>query len=156
MAVTVKIPGGEAVLLSEPGEMTPRRRRPIELVSARIGRRLPEIMKAARLFCEGDLISDKSDARREDGEPVFTGGDVHLSEHELDMLSRMNDALVLGLLKSWTLDLPLPTTVGELLDDCPPDVYDALREHSSKLSDAVGTDTFGPDAVEDPESPTGA
>lgn len=155
MAKTVKIPGGEAVLLDDPAELTPRRRRPLELVSARIGRRLPDIVKSARLFCDGDLIFDKTSVAGEDGEPKFTG-DCHITEHEMEMMSRLNDALIVALLKSWTLDLPVPTSIDDVLDVCPADVYDALRVHASELSDVVSEDGFTPDAVEDPSSPTGA
>lgn len=155
MSQTVTIPGGEAVLLAS-DELTARRRRPIELISTRLGRKLPLIQKATRLLVDGDVITDQSHEVKEDGTPKFTGGDVHLTENDLALMARLNDVAVLALLKSWTLDRPLPTTEDEL-GDLPVPIFDALREAAGQIVNDMdsGDSGFTVDAVEDLTSPTG-
>jgi hypothetical protein len=155
MSTTVKIPGGEAVLIDSPDEMTGRRRRPAELIGARIGRVMEAVQKAARIYCEGELFEDRSEQMKdaEDGTkvPVFPGPDVDLTEKQLELTFKLNDAVICGLLLSWTLDRPIPTSPDELLDlDTP--VLDALREEAAKINAAMGDGGFTVDALPaDPE-----
>jgi hypothetical protein len=154
MATTVQIPGGEAELLDNRAELTPRRRREIELIAARVGRKVEAAQTARRILCEGDLIVDNTETLDDDGKPAFTGADVELSESELRLLGRLNDAIAWALLKSWTLEIPLPKDPDELLD-IPGDVYDVLRQKAAEVNAALGDGGFTVDAVEDRTSPTG-
>jgi hypothetical protein len=156
MSEVVKIPGGEATLINSPGELSPRRRRPIEILSSRIGRKLEAIQNASRLLCEGDVVIDQSDETLEDGSPKFTGGDVEVSERELGLVMRLNDTIAFSLLKSWTIPHRFPESADEFLD-CPPDVFDALREHAARINAELQSrgDGFTVDSVEDKGSPTG-
>lgn len=153
MSEVVEIPGGTAVLLNKAVELSPRRRRPIEIVSSRIGRKVDAVSSAARLICEGDVVLDQSAVLNEDGTPKFEG-DVEVNERELGLIMRLNDVMALALLQSWTIDHPLPRTEDEFAD-IPIDVYDALREHTARINANLRDAGFTVDSVEDPTSPTG-
>jgi hypothetical protein len=157
MAVTIEVPGGEVVLLDAPGEMTPRRRREIEIVASRIGRKIEVIQNASRILCDGDVVVDQSEEKDAEGELKFTGGDVEVSEREFRLMNRLNDAVAWAMLKSWTLPQPLPASPEEFLDDCPIAVYDVLREKAAEISAGLelAAAQFGVDGVEDTASPTG-
>lgn len=152
----VEIPGGTAVMFDKQAELSPRRRRPIELVTSRIGRKVELMSKATRIICDTDVVVDHSEERNEDGTPKFTGGDIDVTERELGLMMRLNDVMALALLKEWTIEHPLPRTEDEF-GEIPIDVYDALRKHAAKINAAFqeAGDQFGPDAIEVPDSPTG-
>ena len=153
MAVTFDIPGGQATMIDRRDEVKPRRRREVELIASRVGTVVVAASQAARLYCGEDLVVDNSDVKDDDGEPVFSG-DVHLTEHQLRMLARLNDAVTWALLTGWTLPEPLPEDPDALLDiDAP--VFDALRQKAAELNAAMGDGGFTVDAVEDREAPTG-
>jgi hypothetical protein len=154
--ITITVPGGEAVLCDSAGELSPRRRRPIELVASRIGKQVEAASVAARLLCDGDVIQDNSATLLADGTPAFTGPDVDLSERDLELFMRLNDAMAWAVLKSWTLDLPLPACVADFME-IPIDVYDVIREKAAEINAklTVEAEGFTVDAVEDPASPTG-
>lgn len=154
MAVTIEIPGGQAVMHDRRDEVTPRRRREVELIASRVGQVVVAASKAARLYCGEDLVVDNSDVKDpKTGEPVFSG-DVHLTEHQLRMMARLTDAVTWALLVSWTLPEPLPEDPDALLD-IPGPVFDTLRQKAAELNAAMGDGGFTVDAVEDRDSPTG-
>lgn len=155
MAREISIPGGTATILDSPSEWTPRRKRPIELVAGRLGNVMRLIPDAARILVDGDVIDDRSGKVGEDGKPSFTGPDLNLSERQYELLNQLNDATCWAMLLDWSLDLPLPASPAAMLDDCPGDVYDALRVETSKRIVADPAAGFEPDAVEEPDSPTG-
>ncbi|MHB1472409.1 MAG: hypothetical protein ACYCV4_02080 [Dermatophilaceae bacterium] len=137
MPTIVSIPGGTATL-ADPDEMTVRRRRPIQVLAASMDR-LSEITANAPGVDEAQRIAS-----------------LHLTEAEIDQMSRLQDAVVLAFLLGWTLDLPLPETLEDV-GDMPVGVYDALSEHTAKLGARLAADeTFSPAGAGDPESPTGA
>ena len=153
MALTIDIPGGEAVLTDEQGKLSPRRRREIEVVSSRIGRKLETIIKAERILVDGDLVDKREQVLDpETGEPRFVG-EIDLSEHEFRLLGRLSDTIAWALLESWTLDLPLPATPDAFLD-VPQGVFDAIREAAAKVNAEMGDGGFTVDALpEDPNEP---
>ncbi|MGN6607963.1 MAG: hypothetical protein ACTHMS_13250 [Jatrophihabitans sp.] len=154
MSRTIDLPGGAtAVLADNKNEITPRRRREVEILGSRLGRLMEPLMTAARILCEGDVIEDRSTLRTDDGDPKYPGPDVDLTEQQLRLLSRLNDATVFAILRSWSLG-PLPATADDLLD-LDPAVYDALRLEAAKASDIFARDEFSVDNIEDPASPTG-
>lgn len=58
---------------------------------------------------------------------------------------------VLTLLESWTMDAPLP--VAETLDECDPQVFDAiLNEAAPLMLKAVRGQQFGPSGFSDPKA----
>lgn len=154
--ITVQIPGGEAVLCDSSSELSPRRRRPIEIIAARVGKKVEAASVAARIVCDGDVIQDNSEVLLEDGSPAFKGGDVEVTERELELFMRLNDAMAWAVLKSWTLDLEVPETVADFME-IPVDVYDVIREKAAEINAKLTVESggFTPDGVEDPESPTG-
>lgn len=156
MARVIDIPGGTATILDSPSEWTPRRKKPVELIAGRLGNVMRQIGTARRILVEGDLLDDRSAQRGEDGELLFTGPDLDLTERQYELMSRLNDATCWAMLLGWSLPLPLPASPEALLDDCPGDVYDALRVQTSKRIVGDPGAGFEPDAgVEDPDSPTG-
>jgi hypothetical protein len=154
MALTFDVPGGTVTMLTTRDEVTAGRMREVELVAARVGAKVTAAAQAVRIYCEGDLVVDNSDEKDADGEPVFTGPEVHLSEHELRLMGKLNDAISWALLESWSLDRPLPETPAELLD-IPYSVFSVMREKGAELNAAMGDGGFTVDAVEDRQSPTG-
>lgn len=156
MSVTVDVPGGTATLRSDRSELTQRRLRPIELVAARVGGdTVQRLQTAARIWCDGDLIDDRSGQKDDAGDLVFTGEDVHLTERQLELLSRMGDAVAWSLLESWTLDRALPDTPDGLLD-LPSDLYQALVSETAKLNAKIGTGGFDLDeAMAGADTPEG-
>lgn len=155
MSRIIDLPGEQkATLATELSEWTPRRRRPMELVGARLGGVMPLLQKAGRILCDGDVIEDRTGQVDDQGERVFPGPDVDLTERQLALTSRFNDAIAWGMLLDWTLDQPVPDSPDDMLDDCPADVYDALRIAAARQAIADGG--FDVDTgVENPESPTG-
>lgn len=130
----IEIPGGTATLCSEAAELSPRRRREVELLSARLGPVLQVINLAGRLLCEGDVIEDrrkeKWDKGPRKGKAKYPGPDLDMTENQLRLLNRLNDAIVWVLLVSWSLARPLPATPDDLLD-LPADLYDSLRDQAA-------------------------
>lgn len=154
MPKTVDIPGGQAVLATQ-AEVSPRKRRPVAVVSSMIGRKLPELQAATRIFCDDTLIEDHTGELKDDGQPRYAGGDCYITRAQLELLQELNDVSAWAMLVSWTLPIPLPCTPDEFLD-IPPDVYDALRIEASvlivmgegggfTLDEAMGSDPDQPD-----------
>jgi len=151
--IVVPIPGGSAKLRN-PSDLPERYRRPLKIITTALGgERLQQIMDAA----EGPEESVNDVAEK-----------IGLDEREIELLLRMTDASIYALLDSWTLPLPIPTSVAAV-QDMPGPVYDALSEQTAKHAAALMTgpgtevtpagdvvDTFTVDAIEDPASPTGA
>jgi hypothetical protein len=148
---TIDIPGGTAELFL-PSEITPRRRKPVAILSSRIGRVVGALQTATRIYCEGDVIEDHTDDLNDEGKPLFTGGDIEVSARQMELLWDMNNASTWALLKSWTLDLPLPSSPDALLD-MPGDVYDVLIAEAAKIVAVNAGDMFGTDALgDDPDN----
>lgn len=155
MSQKIDLPdGGWAVLADTKAEMSPRKRRPMELVAARLGRVMEDLVVARRILVDGDVVDDRSEKRDKDGELRFQGPDINLTERQYELLSRLNDATVFGLLLDWSLG-PLPERPDDLLDSDPA-VYDTLRLEAAKISIAINSSSgFNVDSVEDLASPTG-
>ena len=86
-----------------------------------------------------------------------------LTEEELDLVIRVQEATVFAWLESWTLPDPLPERAADI-GRMPGVVFDALVAESGRLTretayrapDGSLVDPFSVDAVEDADSPTGA
>jgi hypothetical protein len=155
MAATVQILGGEAVLSSTRGEMTPRKLREVELLQSRLGKKITDAVGASMITCEGDVVIDNRDERNEDGSPKFTAEPVDVTARELRLMSELTDAWTWALLRSWTLPEPLPANPDAILD-LPLDVFVPLRIEASKIvADMMTEPGFTVDSVEDRSSPTG-
>lgn len=147
--LTTAIPGGMAKWFA-PGELTPRRSRDYELISAEIAPLVQRAVEARAI-----TVAD-GETRTFDG---FTGPAVGLNRNELRAFLELTDAATVAYLKEWTLDGPLPADTDELLD-LPRPLYEALTQHGSKLL-AATRPGFGPAALtaddlddEDPDLPT--
>lgn len=154
--IKVNIPNGEAEIRTLANEVSPRRRREIEIIAAQLGTVLPRVQSAARILVDGEVMDDRSKQRHKQGpkkgKPVFTGADVDLTVKQLRLLSDLNDAIVWSLLAGWTIDEPLPSKPDDLLD-LPSDVYDSLREQCSAIYLGIDpTGGFGPGALPAPGS----
>lgn len=169
MTTTITIPGGTAELYG-PRELTPRRRKPSELLATMLGRTLTQIGTAQRLLCDGLVVEDRTRILEKDGEIVpvgededidqviaesgatrkYLGPDLDLTRSQLALINELNDVGAWALLKSWTLPDPLPATPDAFLD-IPGPVYDAVRAEAAKIiaeSKDIAT-VFSPDALGD-------
>ena len=163
MTIEVPIPGVKpgdpeaTATLREPHEVTERHRRPIKLLAMQLN---PGKF-AAVMGAEDDALPD-----------------IELSEREATSMASLADHTILSALVGWTLDLPIPSTVDEVMD-LPGHIYDALEAATSGIGEAlagsVGADvkvetnadgqtvtvpydpyTLNDHTAEDKTSPTGA
>jgi hypothetical protein len=146
MSITVEIPGGKATFRSSPEELTARRKRPVELIGARIGQVFGSLPAAARILVDGEILEDRTEDVKADGTPLFAGPAVDLTVKQIELLSMLNDAVTWMLLESWTLDLPLPESPDAILD-LPGPLYDALRTEAAKINAEVGDGGFTADSA---------
>lgn len=164
MSVVIEIPGGKATLRDDRAELTQRRLQPITLIGARLGKGISEqLTTAGRILCEGDVIDDRTDQLDKDGDRIFPGPDVNLSERQLEQITKMGVAVAWALLADWTLDLPLPESPDGLLD-LPPDLYAALIQEAAVINARMNgggftvdeaMETRGADGEPDQSLPTG-
>lgn len=149
MSTTVEIPGGTAELY-EYGELTPRRQRPVKELGLRLGDLINRLQNA---------YSITSADGEEAGAPLpgLTGEPVEISEEQAALLTLFSDRVTIMWLKSWTLDIPLPTNTDELLD-IPTPVYDELSKACAKAQASTRESEFEPskETLADETSPTGA
>lgn len=76
---------------------------------------------------------------------------------EMELFDRAQDGAIVARLASWTLDAPLPTM--DTINEVPASVIEALGAATVEMLAAGGEQeggSFGPDGVEDPNSPIGA
>jgi hypothetical protein len=147
MSVEIDIPGGTARYLTDK-ELTPRRRRPLEQAEIQ---QLPiwtKIREARRVVGPDGQVEEN---------PGLWGPELVLTDRDVEVLTAFSDKKIIARLHSWTLDLPLPTTVDELLD-IPWEVYEALQGGLVKAERFGLPNLFEPSeaTLEDAESPTGA
>ena len=147
MSVEITIPGGTAVMLTTK-ELTPRRRRPIQMLDVMRGPIFAKIREARRVI--------HPDGTVEETEGLY-GPDLVLTEQDAAMLTSYQDVQIFARLQSWTLPEPLPVSADALLD-IPGDVYDALADGVVKAEAADGANPFvaSEETLENPASPTGA
>jgi hypothetical protein len=153
-ARTIPIPGGVAHFYGQ-HELSPRRTRELQVLSARLAPRMAEIATAKEVTVGGKTVA-KDD--------VFQGLPVGLEDAETRLFFHYNEVAVWAYLKSWNIDHPLPETPDDVLD-FPPAVYEVVVAHAAKLILEAQSDTggFTVDALPDDEDeepdltlPTGA
>lgn len=153
MSVEINVPGGTATMLIYK-ELTPRRRRPLEIADI-MTKPLFEKIRVARTITKADGTSQTN--------PGLWGPDLILTERDAELLTDYADKKVIARLSSWTLTIPLPTT-ADMLMDVPGDVYDALQAGLVFAEASDGVNPFvpsegtpeAPGTLDNPESPTGA
>jgi hypothetical protein len=148
MSHTIEIPGGTAEMY-DPGELTPRRMRPVQELALQLGNLLQRLAAARNITGSGEAT---------DGDALgLTGPDVEIDARQAKLLATFADLVTFMWFKSWSLDQPLPASADELLD-LPGAVYDALTHEAAKLQAAPEDGRFelGDATAHDPESPTGA
>jgi len=145
MSKTVEIPGGFAELRGS-DELRGRDRNLIKAVAMAAApaiSKLPEEVAAGKLEGENDEDAQKRLA------PLVAG--VNFTWQESMSLLDLRQATAVALLKSWTLDQPLPTmdTIGDL----PSDLFDALDSAAGGVTTAMSSG-INLDPSPDPDSPT--
>jgi len=134
---TVEIPGGVAHL-REPAEIRVRHKRPIEAAS----------LGAAAVLAKLPGDQEKLEA--------LDMSELGLTSAESILLFELQDATILGVLASWTLDEPIPTV--DTIGDMRPAVYEALalatRETGAAIAKGVDFDPPDPKSPEMEGSPT--
>lgn len=145
---TVEIPGGTADLL-EATEMTPRRVRAMEVVQYQAPSLTDKLVRQNAEHTAA-VAAEAAAAKAEGREPgtVPVPGMDDLTEHEADILLRMQDATLYAQLASWTLSIPRPETV-DAVQDIPLDVYQALSAavQAGKPAPAADPNSFEPNDV---------
>lgn len=155
MSHSIEVPGGTATFRDIP-ELTERHRRPLKILSLRIGDVLEKVVMAATVTGpDGRSVTGQHaspDAPQLPGEPVT------LTVDQATALADMQDAVTWAFLQSWTVDRPFPQSPDDLLD-LPNDLYTALSEHASLLNSGPSVESgfeVSTETVADTSSPTGA
>jgi hypothetical protein len=154
----IVLPGGGKAKFYKTTELSPRRRRELNIVTSYLFPKMRAAATASNVAVDG-VPAATSD--------VLAGLPVNLTKAETREMFEMSDLAAITYLKSWTLmetireddqtirrPRPLPENIDALLD-VPTAVYDAIVAHASKLMVADEDTGFSVDSVEDPESPTG-
>src|ERR1019366_5494029 len=146
MSTTVDIPGGTAVFLERGQDEIPGRA--MKLIRAATVAAMSELSDFPQLL-EPPVEGETTEARTERLRPFLEG--IRLSTNQAMAWDNMREAAAVALLKSWTLDRPLPTlaTIGDL----PEELYDTLLEAVGGFSAAEVKTNFAPTGPG--ESPTG-
>ena len=135
-------------------ELSPRRRRELEVYEVVLMPKLRQLAIAQRITGPNGEILAEDDS--------LGGIPTGLTLEESRQLFEMADTAAWVYLKGWTLKtpdgapLPLPATVDELLD-LPQGIYLPLIRHGQMIirNSMTKADPFSVDSVEDPTSPTG-
>ena len=136
------LPDGRHAILRDPASLTVRQKRPLQVLISAIGvGRFQQIIQAQAVAADDDTGA-ALDA-------------LKLTRDEIGLLLEMTDATLYALVES--IDgVTLPTTVDGM-QDLPSDTYEALAAETAKLqADHIARNGFTVDAVEHPDSPTGA
>lgn len=115
---SIDIPGGTATL-REREDLAERQRR---------------LVKSRGLAASG-VLTRLQDATKDGGDPQS----VMVSATEAEEILEVQDAVIVALLASWTLDRPLPTM--ETIQDLPAELYDALSNATADLGASLAVDT---------------
>lgn len=158
MSNTIAVPGGSATFY-DVNELTPRRRRPLEVLFVQMGD-LQERIQAAATVTVTDP-ADGSAATTAPLEPAVAGKTslavpIVLDAREAGLMVEVGQVAAWAFLKSWTLPEPVPATPDDMLDISSTALYDAVVGHGAKLYSGNVGDGFdlGPETVTDPASPT--
>lgn len=161
----IAVPGGSATFWKKE-ELPPRKSREVNILSTILA---PTFKKIAAI----DMASaeaEQSEASAEIGSQIIGDSGLTLDEglsltsrldrEETRLLFELNDVVAWAYLKDWTVKVgserrPLPETAEDFLD-LPTPLYEAISKHAAKLYNLKTDDKFSVDAVEDPNSPTGA
>lgn len=139
---TIDIPGGQATFYDQ-DEITPRRLRPIQEATLRMGHLMTAVMQARSVGGE-------------DARPELPGASLpDMNADEAHLFVGLQDLAVWAFLKSWTLPDPVPDT-PDGLQDLPMGLYAALAAEGSRLFSASDSFQVGQQTVGDRSSPTGA
>lgn len=129
---TVDIPGGTATLREKP-DVRVRDKRLVEaagIAAAPLLARLPADSAGKLALSETQVLG------------------LGISAHDMALLWDINDAAIIAVLASWTLNCPLPTL--QTLGDLDPDLYEALSNACAELGAELTEETFEPSAPDSP------
>lgn len=155
---TFDIPGG-TVQLRDKEELTVAGSRAIALATRRLPRKtLLEATPEEQLDPETQLEVAVNESV-EDATDLM-GFPLGLADEDIEAAWAYNDTLLLAYLGSWTLERPLPKTRDDVAE-LPSDIYSGLNQAIAKhvrpaKGEDADADEFTVDAVENPDSPTGA
>lgn len=153
----LELPGKVTVKFWKSIELSPARRRDLEVYSTYMFPLLQRLRSASAVEVDGVTVDPRSD---------LPGLPVGLTLQQTRDLLEMNDVAGVTFLKSWTARetikdadgntiqrvRPLPTTVEEFRL-IPSTLFDPIRERAAKIMFAEESD-FTLDSIDDPESPT--
>ena len=130
----IELPNGQSAILFSKDE-----------ISERTARRISgSYLKAAAIG--GKMVEENVDLS--DSQQVVNAM-AHMTDEERADLSGFDAAVIVGMVRSWTLgDLPTAETVLDL----PQNIFRALAKASSDEFNRI--EEFGPDGAIDPKAPT--
>ena len=156
MSTTIDLPNGHTATLRDPADQTVGQRRPMMVLISAFGEARFRELITAGLTDDGERPVTDEEKRRATATQNAVIEAMGLSETDWDLLLRTTNATVYGLLESWTLPQPVPESVADV-DDIPGWASDAIAEAAVKLqADHMAANGMTVDAVEVPDSPTGA
>lgn len=153
----VRIPGGTAVLRN-PATLSVRQKRPLQILAQTLGtRRYSEIIDARNVAPPPDDMMTPAQKEAAEQAAIDAQDALHLTRNEWAILYEMTDATIFALLDSWTIPVELPTSIDDVQEIADSGVYDALAVAAGAfMAEHIAKNGFGLEAIEHPESPTGA
>ena len=148
------LPARNTATFWKESELTPRRRRELEVYEMVLMPKLRQLAVAQQIIGpDGKILAEDNS---------LGGIPTGLTLEESRQMFEMADTAAWVYLKGWTLktpdggSLPIPVNVDELLD-LPQGVYLPLIRHGQQIirHSMMKADGFSVDSVEDPDSPTG-
>ena len=135
MSTIINLPNGQNAVLRDAEELT--------------NREIKTLRKSARVASAIALGLEQ--AGYSDNDPDSWKVIAEMPESDYDSLDLFQRTCAIIRLKSWTLDLPIPSTTDEI-DDLPRNIYIPLITAASDIS---LTDEFTVDGATDPKADTG-
>lgn len=156
MSTTIDIGRGHTASLRDPADMTVGQRRSLQVAISAFGEKRFNDLIRAGLTPEGEAPVTPEETAEVNTRQEVTLAQMNLTETDWDLLLRVTNASVYGVLESWSLPQPIPASPTEV-DNIPAWAADAITSASAKAQaeHIVATDTTV-DGIENPESPTGA
>ncbi len=157
MSTTIAVPGGSATFF-DVNELTPRRRRPLEVLMVQMGDLQERIQAANTVTVVGPDGTTETTAPLPPTPGQMPRLGVTLDAREAGLMVEVSQVAAWAFLKSWTLTAPLPATPDDMLDMPSTDLYDTIVQYGAKLYAGTVGEGFdvGPTTHADPASPTEA
>ena len=134
MSTTVQLPEGNMAVLKDDVDLT--------------NKEVKNLRRAARVAM--NIASRLQEAGFDENDPSTWSSFMDMTDEDADTLDLFQRTCVVTRLKSWTLDLPIPTTPDEV-DDLPRPIFVPLTTAAINID---LSDSFGMENAADPKAVT--